>query len=34
MEHYADATGHAPAFPYWASGFWQCKLRYETQESF
>jgi alpha-D-xyloside xylohydrolase len=34
MEHYADATGHAPAFPYWASGFWQCKLRYETQEEF
>ncbi len=32
MEHYADATGHAPEFPYWASGFWQCKLRYETQE--
>jgi alpha-D-xyloside xylohydrolase len=34
MEHYADATGHAPAFPYWASGFWQCKLRYKTQEEF
>jgi alpha-D-xyloside xylohydrolase len=34
MEHYADATGHAPEFPYWASGFWQCKLRYETQEDF
>jgi alpha-D-xyloside xylohydrolase len=34
MEHYADATGHAPAFPYWASGFWQCKNRYETQEEF
>lgn len=34
MEHYADATGHAPAFPYWASGFWQCKLRYETQDEF
>ena len=24
MENYADATGHAPDFPYWASGFWQC----------
>ena len=34
MEHYADATGHAPAFPYWASGLWQCKLRYSTQEEF
>jgi len=34
MERYADATGHAPEFPYWASGFWQCKLRYETQEQF
>ena len=34
MEHYADATGHAPEFPYWASGFWQCKLRYKTQDEF
>ncbi|HML23875.1 MAG TPA: glycoside hydrolase family 31 protein [Aggregatilinea sp.] len=32
LEHYADATGHAPTFPDWASGFWQCKLRYETQD--
>jgi alpha-D-xyloside xylohydrolase len=32
MEHYADATGHPPAFPAWASGFWQSKLRYRTQE--
>jgi alpha-D-xyloside xylohydrolase len=32
MEHYADATGHAPAFPEWASGFWQSKLRYRTQD--
>ncbi len=32
LEHYADATGHAPAFPEWAAGFWQCKLRYSTQE--
>jgi alpha-D-xyloside xylohydrolase len=29
---YADATGHAPELPDWATGFWQCKLRYETQE--
>jgi alpha-D-xyloside xylohydrolase len=34
MEHYADVTGHAPEFPYWASGFWQCKLRYKSQEEF
>ena len=32
LERYADVTGKAPAFPAWASGFWQCKLRYETQE--
>ena len=32
MEHYADATGHAPPFPEWAAGFWQCKLRYRTQD--
>ena len=34
MEHYADVTGHAPEMPYWGTGFWQCKLRYETQEEF
>jgi len=34
LEHYADATGHAPELPYWASGLWQCKLRYETQDEF
>ena len=32
MERYADATGHAPLLPEWAAGFWQCKLRYRTQE--
>jgi alpha-D-xyloside xylohydrolase len=32
MSHYADATGHAPKLPRWASGFWQCKLRYRNQE--
>ena len=32
MEQYADATGHAPEFPEWAAGFWQCKLRYRTQD--
>ncbi|MCO1580370.1 glycoside hydrolase family 31 protein [Crossiella sp. SN42] len=32
LRRYADATGHAPELPEWASGFWQCKLRYRTQE--
>jgi len=32
MRHYADATGHAPMLPDWASGFWQCKLRYKSQD--
>jgi alpha-D-xyloside xylohydrolase len=32
MERYADLTGHAPILPRWAAGFWQCKLRYKTQE--
>ncbi|HEX2907763.1 MAG TPA: TIM-barrel domain-containing protein, partial [Phototrophicaceae bacterium] len=31
LERYTAATGRAPAFPEWASGFWQSKLRYETQ---
>ncbi len=32
LRAYADATGHAPEFPEWATGFWQCKLRYRSQE--
>ncbi len=28
----ADLTGHAPRMPEYGLGFWQCKLRYETQE--
>lgn len=32
MKRYADLTGYAPQFPAWASGFWQCKLRYQSQE--
>lgn len=28
----ADLTGHAPRMPKWATGFWQSRLRYETQE--
>ncbi|MGB7539265.1 MAG: TIM-barrel domain-containing protein [Anaerolineales bacterium] len=31
LERYADVTGHAPPLPDWALGFWQSKLRYETQ---
>ncbi|MHA6523236.1 glycoside hydrolase family 31 protein [Tessaracoccus sp. G1721] len=29
---YADATGHAPMMPELGLGFWQCKLRYATQD--
>ncbi len=32
MSNYADATGHAPMLPEWASGFWQSKLRYKSQD--
>jgi alpha-D-xyloside xylohydrolase len=32
LSNYADVTGHAPMLPAWASGFWQCKLRYASQE--
>lgn len=32
MKIYCDLTGYAPKFPHWAAGFWQCKLRYESQE--
>ncbi|HWA24034.1 MAG TPA: glycoside hydrolase family 31 protein [Lacunisphaera sp.] len=32
MARYADLTGHAPVLPAWAAGFWQCKLRYKTQD--
>ena len=28
----ADLTGHAPVMPEWAAGFWQSRLRYESQE--
>lgn len=28
----ANLTGHAPEMPHWATGFWQSRLRYETQE--
>jgi alpha-D-xyloside xylohydrolase len=32
VSHYARATGLPPMLPEWASGFWQSKLRYRTQE--
>ncbi len=32
VENYTGATGRAPMLPQFASGFWQCKLRYRTQE--
>ena len=32
MEHYVDATGHAPVLPEFASGYWQSKLRYDSQD--
>ncbi|MGM9936224.1 MAG: TIM-barrel domain-containing protein [Candidatus Ornithomonoglobus sp.] len=28
----ADLTGHAPVMPHWATGLWQSRLRYETQD--
>ncbi|HBE81105.1 MAG TPA: family 31 glucosidase [Firmicutes bacterium] len=31
-ENYARATGTVPMMPDYAMGFWQCKLRYQTQE--
>lgn len=32
LKGYAELTGHPPVMPDWATGFWQCKLRYSTQE--
>jgi alpha-D-xyloside xylohydrolase len=32
MQRYVDATGYPPMLPEWAAGFWQCKLRYRTQD--
>lgn len=31
-ESYAGVTGTVPMMPEYAMGFWQCKLRYQTQE--
>ncbi|MQS09531.1 glycoside hydrolase family 31 protein [Streptomyces alkaliphilus] len=32
QRRYSAATGRSPMLPEWAAGFWQCKLRYRTQE--
>lgn len=32
LEKYSDVTGKAPMMPEYGMGFWQCKLRYRTQE--
>lgn len=32
VEQYADVVGKPPVMPDYAMGFWQCKLRYQTQE--
>lgn len=32
LRAYAELTGYPSAFPAFASGFWQSRLRYETQE--
>lgn len=31
-KQYSAVTGRAPMMPEYAMGFWQCKLRYQTQE--
>lgn len=32
VRHYTAVTGRAPMLPEFAAGFWQCKLRYQTQD--
>jgi alpha-D-xyloside xylohydrolase len=32
LRRYGDVTGRAPMLPEWASGMWQSKLRYRTQD--
>ncbi len=32
LEHYTAVTGRTPKMPEYGIGFWQCKLRYRTQE--
>ncbi|MBM1218738.1 glycoside hydrolase family 31 protein [Ponticoccus sp. SC2-23] len=31
LSRYVGATGQPPQLPDWATGFWQCKLRYRSQ---
>ena len=33
VQAYSKATGYVPMMPEYGLGFWQCKLRYDTQES-
>ena len=32
LERYVEATGHAPPFPDFALGYWQCKNRYANEK--
>lgn len=32
LNKYCRLTGFSPEMPDWAAGFWQCKLRYESQD--
>ncbi|GAA2655736.1 glycoside hydrolase family 31 protein [Streptomyces vastus] len=32
QRRYSAVTGRTPMLPEWAAGFWQCKLRYRTQD--
>lgn len=32
QRRYSGVTGRTPMLPEWAAGFWQCKLRYRTQD--
>ncbi len=32
LRNYADATGHAGMLPEWATGYWQSRLRYASQD--
>jgi alpha-D-xyloside xylohydrolase len=32
LRQYGEIAGRPPMLPGWASGFWQCKLRYKTQD--
>ena len=34
MKNFVDVVGHPNPLPHFASGFWQCKNRYRTQQEF